>query len=124
MGFFEDDMDELVKEAGWIGRKLVSLYNQHAWWSRKTFGTDQERGPKGPIDHLKKEILELEENPTDASEYADCFLLLLDASRRAGISLDGLIDAARHKMTINERREWQTPEPDKAVEHVRKETPQ
>ena len=46
------------------------------------------------------------DNPNDELEWADCFLLLLDAARRKGHSLDDLIKFANTKLEINKKRSW------------------
>jgi hypothetical protein len=101
-----------------LGLDVYDLYTDHAEWSRATFGPDSERGPLGPIRHLQKEALELEASPHDPMEHADALLLILDASRRAGLDLHELIDAARKKLEVNKARSWPKGEPDQAVEHV------
>lgn len=99
---------------------LIELvYLQHAQWSQSTFGSDKERGPLGPIRHLKKEAEELEANPYDASEYADALLLVFDASRRAGIDFPALVRATAAKMEVNRQREWPKGEADQPIEHKR-----
>jgi hypothetical protein len=92
-----------------LGYQLNKLAEDHAIWSQTTFGDDNERGPIGPLKHLEKEAKEVQENPTDISEYADCFLLILDSSRRAGISPLQLIKAAQDKLVINKARKWPKP---------------
>ncbi len=76
-------------------------------WSEATFGSDRERGPLGALRHLEKEAREAQQavgTPEIRMEMADCFLLILDASRRAGISAGDLIQAAMEKQAINRRR--------------------
>lgn len=89
-----------------LGIALADLVEDQADWSQKTFGSDSERGPIGPLKHLIKEANEAIANPTDPSEYADCLILILDASRRAGIKVMQLIEAAQAKMKKNKAREW------------------
>ena len=101
-----------------LGEDLCELYSDHAEWSVKTFGSDADRGPIGALRHLEKEAAEAQGNPTDSSEYADCLLLILDASRRAGIGLAELINAAAKKMEVNKSRRWPEPTPDEPVEHL------
>lgn len=86
------------------GEALAELASNQAEWSQKTFGKDIERGPIGPLKHLEKEAREAQNNPTDITEYADCFLLILDAARRAGIKPLELIRAAQAKMEVNKKR--------------------
>lgn len=101
-------------------RSLFDFWCQQAEWSRKTFGTDQERGPLGPLKHLAKEVQEVLNDPTDSMEYADLLFLVFDAARRSGLTYRGLLDLCFKKLEINKSREWQKPtSPDEAVEHVR-----
>jgi hypothetical protein len=118
MGMLENDLDDMLRAAREMNFDLIDLYRDHARWSQQQFGLDDERGPLGPIRHLKKEAVELEAAPNDPEEYADAFLLLLDASRRAGIGLGALIQAARDKLEINKAREWPKGSPDQPVEHL------
>lgn len=101
-----------------LGMALHQLCTIHSEWSRETFGSDADRGPIGPLKHLEREAKEAYENPTDRSEYADCLLLLLDASRRAGLSPLELILEAQRKMVINKARIWSKPIDNQPVEHV------
>lgn len=95
-----------------LGRELQTLADDQSRWSQLTFGTDDQRGPKGALKHLAKEAVETERawsaERFDAAalceEFADCLLLLLDASRRAGLSPLGLIQAAADKMKVNKSR--------------------
>lgn len=102
-----------------LGEALLSLSRDHAAWSQKTFGSDADRGPIGALKHLAKEAVEAQDSPGDSSEYADCLLLLLDASRRAGFSPLALIRCAQNKMQANKARDWPAPLADEPVEHVR-----
>lgn len=103
-----------------LGTQLDRLAYDQAEWSRATFGSDQEKGPLGALKHLEKEAREAQASPDDHSEYADCFLLVLDASRRAGLGPLQLIAEARKKMAVNRTREWVRPaDPDQPVEHKR-----
>ncbi|MEM8849273.1 MAG: dATP/dGTP pyrophosphohydrolase domain-containing protein [Pseudomonadota bacterium] len=95
------------------------LAHAHAAWSDMTFGTPEARGPIGSLKHLAKEVQEALDHPYDASEYADLFLLVLDSSRRAGISPLGLVAQAFAKLDANMLRDWPVDEDDEPVEHVR-----
>lgn len=99
-----DELDELIRD--------------QAIWSQATFGPDTERGPVGALRHLAKEAIEAAENPDDLEEYADCFLLILDAMRRKGCRFQTLVREAAKKMQKNKLRNWPTPEPDQPVEHI------
>jgi hypothetical protein len=92
-----------------FAEKFRDLVADQAEWSQATFGSDQTRGPSGALKHLEKEAREAQLAPYDESEYADCFLLILDAARRAGIKPMQLVEAAQEKMKVNRSRTWPTP---------------
>lgn len=102
-----------------LGQEFQILYDEIGLWSQATFGTDQERGPIGSLKHLSKEALEAAADPGDVNEYADCLILILDASRRAGISARALVDAGHAKMKVNRSRVYPRPGKDEVSEHVR-----
>lgn len=102
---------------------FYDVWNVVAAWSRKTFGTDQERGPVGPLTHMKKELekelLPPDGDPYKLDEYADILILLCDAARRAGFQHYQLIDAGIAKMEINKARKWAKPTGDAISEHIK-----
>jgi NTP pyrophosphatase (non-canonical NTP hydrolase) len=106
---------------------MTQFHAEQAAWSQATFGKDTERGPIGPMLHLAKEVEEVladirTPNAADKlpEEFADCLFLLFDASRRAGISYDALLNAAWVKLEKNKRRTWPKPKSnDEPVEHDR-----
>lgn len=100
---------------------LEQLWYEHAIWSQQTFGSDYNRGPIGSLKHLEKEAKEAyESDPVDEVEIADCFLLVLDAARRAGMTLELLVDRAAAKLEVNKKRKWGATGLFEPVEHVRK----
>ena len=110
---------------------LGDLIETHSEWSQKTFGADEERGPIGTLKHLAKEANEAYEafeahggsDRRYLDELADCFILLLDATRRSRVSFPGLVNLAIAKMAINKARTWQTGKnTNEPVEHVRSES--
>jgi hypothetical protein len=105
-----------IAKAGWL---YCNLAADQATWSQATFGKDSERGPVGALKHLAKEAAEALSNPEDASEYADCLLLTLDAARRAGIGPIRLLECAQQKMEVNKSRDWPKPTSDEPVEHLK-----
>ena len=93
--------------------KFSDLVADQSKWSQATFGSDSERGPMGPLKHLEKEARECQEavgTPELREELAKCLLLLLDASRRAGIKPTQLVEAAQAKMVKNKQRTWPSPQ--------------
>jgi hypothetical protein len=95
------------------------LTRQRAF-SAHTFGP----GPrtKGLIDHIRKELLEIEAAPTDLGEWVDVMILALDGAWRAGHEPQQIIDAIVAKQARNEARtwpDWRTTDRDRAIEHDR-----
>lgn len=94
-------------------------------WSERTFGP----GPraKGVVDHIRKELAEIEADPGDLNEWIDVVILALDGAWRSGAMPREIISALVAKQTRNEGRvwpDWRTADPDKAIEHDRsKDTP-
>jgi hypothetical protein len=100
-------------------------------FSHATYGPGQRTG--GVIDHIRKELVEIEESNGDPNEWVDVVILALDGLTRAVIFADGKRsdpeDAAAFvcrrivaKQARNEARDWpdwRTAEPGKAIEHVR-----
>ncbi len=101
-----------------FAEKFRDLVSDQAEWSQRVFGSDQERGPIGALKHLALEAIEAQNDPV-AEELADCFLLILDAARRAGIKPMQLVEAAQAKMVKNKARQWPKPINDEPVEHIK-----
>lgn len=100
--------------------ELEKLIEDQIEWSLKTFGPGTNH--MVIIDHIKKELIEIEEDPTDISEWPDVVILALDGAHRAGYSPEDIALAIEHKRSINRDRQWpdwRTAEPGKAIEHVR-----
>jgi hypothetical protein len=98
---------------------LERFWTEHADWSQKTFGSDIERGPEGPLKHLALEVQECMASPGDLEEYADLILLAFDACRRAGFDYSDLVLACYRKLEKNRVRRWQKAAPGEPTEHVR-----
>lgn len=102
---------------------LVSHLERQWKFSERTFGPISFKNHLGPLDHLKKEIVEIEADPRDVMEWADAMLLVCDGAMRAGHSPEEIARALNDKLSINERRDWpdwRGTDPDKAIEHVRR----
>ena len=85
---------------------LQKIWDEQSIFSQKTFGSDEIKGPIGSLKHLEKEVKEVQEHPDDLEEYVDCFLLLLDATRRSKNSLLDLLSTAYCKLQKNKKRKW------------------
>jgi len=89
-------------------------------WSLETFGP----GPKtlGLIDHIKKELQEIQAEPHDLEEWIDVVILAFDGAIRAGHEPEKIVDALVKKTVTNMLRkwpDWRTADPDKAIEHIK-----
>lgn len=87
-------------------------------FSLKAFGPNQT--PQGVIDHIKKELIEIESTPNDIYEWVDLMLLAFDGAMRAGFQPHEITAALDDKLTINENRDWpdwRECDPNKAIEH-------
>lgn len=75
-------------------------------------------GPTRCIDHLAEEVEEIKAAPHDRMEYADAFMLLLDAYRRAGLgTVDDLIRDASIKLEECKKRVWLPPDSAGIIRH-------
>lgn len=95
------------------------LRRQRAF-SERTFGPGCRTG--GILDHIRKELIEIESSPDDISEWIDVVILALDGAWRSGASPDEIIGALVAKQTKNESRtwpDWRTADLGKAIEHDR-----
>lgn len=89
-------------------------------FSQKTFGPGARLA--GVLDHLRKELVEVEAEPQDTSEWADLVILAFDGALRQGHNPQVILDAILAKQVKNEGRSWPdwTTQPlDKAIEHNR-----
>lgn len=95
------------------------IYKQKIW-SERTFGP----GPrtKGVLDHIRKELIEIEAEPLDLSEWIDVIILALDGAWRTGANPQEIINALKDKQLKNENRswpDWKLFSEDEAIEHIR-----
>lgn len=93
-------------------------------FSDETFGPGART--QGVIDHIRKELVEVEESDGDLTEWADVVILALDGATRAaaaqGRPVEAVLFVVANKQARNEAREWpdwRTCDPQKAIEHVR-----
>ena len=99
---------------------LIKHLHRQIAFSLKNFGP----GPrtKGVIDHIHKELGEIEAAPHDLEEWVDVVLLALDGAWRSGHTPEQIVAGIEAKLTKNEGRsypDWRTADPDKAIEHIR-----
>lgn len=89
-------------------------------WSERTFGPSKRT--KGVLDHIRKELLEIEAEPNDITEWIDVVILALDGAWRHGASPQQIIATLAAKQAKNEARQWpdwRTQPEDKAICHTK-----
>ena len=89
-------------------------------WTEKQFPS---RNMRSILNHLRKEIAELEEAPDDIMEFADCFMLLFDAASYQGLHMSDIWRAMGEKLEINKARKWGKPNSEGFVEHIKQSEP-
>jgi dATP/dGTP diphosphohydrolase len=87
-------------------------------WSENVAGPGERT--KGLIEHIRKELQEIELNPQDLEEWIDVVMLALDGAWRLGYTPNEIVTALAMKQAKNEARkwpDWRTHDPNKAFEH-------
>ncbi len=100
--------------------ELIAHLKQQRKWSKRTFGPGDRR--KCIIDHIRKELDEIEQSNGDLFEWIDVVILAFDGAWRSGASPLKISGALMTKQLINEKRQWpdwRTINPEKAIEHIR-----
>ena len=101
---------------------IYALMRDCGEWSDKTFGHSWGDGDKagiGSLYHLREEVDELIDNPSDQEEWADVLTLILDAARRRTISAADLISWSYEKLFKNKKRKWGKPDANGVVHHLK-----
>jgi Protein of unknown function (DUF550) len=99
---------------------LKQYYERQIKWSCETFGPNLRT--KGVIQHISKELKEVEANPHDLSEWADIIILAMDGFWRHGGKADDLLPTLIAKQKKNIARvwpDWRTMSEDSAIENDR-----
>lgn len=99
---------------------LQTYYERQIDWSRQTFGPALRT--KGVIDHIRKELAEIEADPHDLSEWVDVVILAMDGFWRHGGTAEALMPALLAKQEKNMARtwpDWRKMSEDRAIEHDR-----
>lgn len=109
--------------------RLDEIIAVQAKWSAETFGPGCRLN--GLIDHIRKELDEIEKDPTDVMEFIDVAVLAFDGAWRLlqygachpEIQVPRRVAEAywaKIKKNMDRRwPDWRTAEPDKAIEHIR-----
>ncbi len=105
-------------------KDLQKLMDDIREWSDATFGENQRVVPV--LNHLIKEVPEVIDAVNDVAgitikgkfEFADCFMLLLDAASHYGMDAESLINCTHIKLNINKHRKWGEPDENGVIEHI------
>ncbi len=105
------------------GSETIEAFLVRQWeWSRRTFGDEYRR--EQLVAHIRKELLEIEADPSDRIEWIDIVLLALDGYNRcAGGTVGTLMADLQAKQAKNFARKWVQAGPGEPVEHEREEKP-
>jgi hypothetical protein len=97
----------------------VAFLAEFASWNLATFGPGQRTA--GTIAHIRKELIEIEADPTDPKEWIDVLLLAINGLMRIGLTPSQIIDGIRSKHIVNQARDWPDwrDHPDTPIEHDR-----
>lgn len=99
---------------------LSQHLHRQSEFSRATFGPGERT--LGNLDHIRKELIEIENNPFDLKEWVDVVLLAFDGAMRHGFSPEAICATIMAVQTRNEGRtwpDWRTQLHDRAIEHDR-----
>lgn len=103
-----------------LGVTLEEYFERQIDWSRETFGPALRTG--GVLDHIRKELREIEADPHDLSEWVDVVILAMDGFWRHGGKASDLLRALLAKQRKNMARtwpDWRTMSENSAIEHDR-----
>lgn len=111
---------EVGDHAGVANPSREETYDRRADWSRRTFGEGDRY--QGVIEHIRRELKEIEKDPADLEEWVDVVMLAMDGAwRSAGANGVRFWEAFDAKAAKNEKRKWKAPDADGVVEHDRSE---
>lgn len=99
---------------------LVAHLRRQREFSERTFGPGARL--QGVCDHIRKELVEVEESGGALSEWIDVVILGLDGAWRSGATPEQIVAALQAKQARNEARQWpdwRLAPTDRAIEHVR-----
>lgn len=103
---------------------LIEFLREQRDFSADTFGPGRRTGTI--LDHIKKEMVEVEADPTDLEEWIDIVLLAFDGAWRCAgpaSTPEQVVRALRAKLRRNQLRtwpDWRAVPDGQAIEHIRK----
>lgn len=119
-GFYVDQPPQIECDYLEVCSLTAQAIDANAEWARETFGPGER--VQGVLAHIRKELLEIEAEPHDLSEWVDVILLALDGASRQGYTGAEIIEAWHAKVEKNHARnwpDWRTQDPNGPIEHVK-----
>lgn len=121
LGEVQSKCREWLKSSAVPAFDFVSFVDEKSKWSIDTFGPGDRYA--GVIEHIRRELKEIEESPSDLVEWVDVIFLAMDgAMRSAGADGAALVEAmmAKHtKNTLREWPDWRTLQPGEVSQHIK-----
>lgn len=116
------DVDQVLKDLGYASSELdlATFIDETKAFSEIVFGPGLKT--KSILDHIRREMIEVEAKPCDLDEWVDIILLAIDGAWRCGFSPKQICAALWAKLRKNKLRkwpDWRTLDPDQAIEHIR-----
>lgn len=102
---------ESTEAVNYFKNSFFTFALRHKEWADATFPDDTFTDV---LKHLKEEIQEVEADPKNITEFADCFMLLIYAAGKSGFSMSSLLKAMWDKFKINKTRTWKNGRHEKA----------
>lgn len=75
--------------------------------------------PASVAEHLRREVMELVNDPTDTAELADVVFLVVGLAYELGLDMTTLAAVVAQKLAVNRARSWSQPDEHGVVEHIR-----
>ena len=97
---------------------LEAVTAEYLAWADETF---PEATPASCVEHLRREVKELQQRPSEPEELADAAMLVFHAAHKAGVDL---VAALQSKLETNRAREWGELDEHGVREHVRGVAPE
>ncbi len=98
---------------------LLQHVRRQRAFSEKTFGPGPRTGAL--TEHIRKELIEIENDPHDLREWIDVICLALDGAWRAGYTPEEIVNELDATLTRNETRrwpDWRSVPADQPIEHL------
>lgn len=99
---------------------LVDFLHRNFGFSTLIFGPGDRAS--GVVDHIRKELNEIQNDPNDLEEWVDVLFLAFDGAMRQGFTPKQIIATMEYKYKKNCNRDWpdwRTVDTSKAIEHIR-----